>query len=627
MIGKIAYFSAEWGLSDKLPIYAGGLGVLAADILKEASDQNFPMIGIGLLYHAGFFKQKIDESGNQIEENFKIDMPGAGLSEVIDPKTGQPLLIEVDFPVEPAAVKVWQKQIGNASLFLLDADLPINKPFEQNYTAHLYEGAWSPFLEQEILLGVGGIRLLRTLKLPISKYHLNDDHAAFSILERSREKVAQGILFNRACAQIKRETIFTTHTPVSTAESKYPIDFIWPYLATLFKKTLLDKKVSREALLAMGGLNLPNREDFSLSVLALNNSFKVNAVSKRHQQTSKKIWHFAFPQIKDEKAIPIDCVTNAVHAPTWIAKPLDKFYKKYLGENYQEQIGDSTLWSEFNRRYCNCDRGYNIPHTDQQSRQTNQDLWHARLKCKSELWDFVKNQSNLQLPISKFQPPTSNLQPLFLGFARRFAPYKRVCLLISDLDRLSKILTHKDYPAYLFIAGKAHPKDGIGKNYLKEIFAAAKDPCLQGHLILLENYNLELAKILTAGVDVWLNTPLPPLEASGTSGMKAALNGVLNASVADGWWYEAGNNEVGWMIGPKDPALPQVFGKSDEANDQQTAAVLYDLLETQIVPLYYDQTDGIPLRWIEKIKKSLITLAPQFNTQRLLKEYQERLYK
>lgn len=594
MQNYIAYFSAEWGLSDKLPIYAGGLGILAADILKQANDSNFPLIGIGLFYHEGFFKQKIDTAGNQIEENYSITPQSAGLEEVIDPATGKPLFIEVGFPKEPAAVKVWKKQVGNTPLFLLDAQIPINKDFEQEYTARLYEGKWSPFIEQEILLGVGGTRLLRTLNLPISKYHINDDHAAFCILERLCEYLAKGFSFNKSCAIIKKETVFTTHTPVAASESKYPVDFILPYLQTLFQKHLTDKNITSESFLAMGGLNLPNRECFSLSVLALNLAGKINAVSARHQTTSKKIWSFAFPQIKKE--IPIDYITNAVHPGTWIAKPMDNCYQKYLGKDYQKEIDNPNLWQKIE--------------SEEGQEKISRDLWDARLKCKEKLINCLKCQ-----PYNNQQFNNLTINNLFLGFARRFAPYKRAYLLTSDLDRLAKILTNPKGPVYLFIAGKAHPTDPVGKKYLKDIFEAAHDPRLKNHLIFLEDYNINLAKILISGVDVWLNTPLPPMEASGTSGMKAVLNGVLHASVKDGWWYEAGNNEVGWVI-----------GKEDLKDDHETANTLYELLENAIAPLYYQQENEVPLAWLEKVKKSLSALAPQFNTSRLLKEYQEKLY-
>ncbi len=589
MQNYVAYFSAEWGLSDKLPIYAGGLGILAADILKQANDSNLPFAGIGLFYHDGFFRQRIDTNGDQIEENFTITPQSAGLEEVIDPATGKPLFIEIGFPKEPAAVKVWKKQIGNTPLFLLDTQIPINKDFEQEYTAHLYEGKWSPFIEQEILLGVGGTRLLRTLNLPISKYHINDDHAAFCILERLREYLEKGLSFNESCTCIKKETVFTTHTPVAAAESKYPVDFILPYLQTLFQKHLANKKVTREALLAMGGLDLPNRENFSLSVLALNLAGKINAVSARHQTTSKKIWQ-----------MPIDYITNAVHAPTWIAKPMDNYYQKYLGKNYQKEIDSPNLWQKLE--------------DEEGLKQINQDLWHARLECKKTLLSYLINHPSI--PPTTYHPPAGGPPTsLFLGFARRFAPYKRAYLLTSDLDRLAKILTNPQKPVYLFIAGKAHPTDPVGKKYLKNIFEAAHNPRLQNHLIFLEDYNINLAKILISGVDVWLNTPLPPMEASGTSGMKAVLNGVLHASCADGWWYEAGNNEIGWVI-----------GSPDQTDDKQTANSLYELLENKIIPLYYQQENGVPTAWLEKVKKSLSVLAPQFNTARLLKEYQEKLY-
>lgn len=572
---SIAYLSAEFGLTDELPIYSGGLGVLAADILKQANDSSLPLVGIGLFYQEGFFKQHLDTYGNQLEESLMLNPIKVGLQEVLDPITHTPLLIKIDLPQEEIAVKVWKKQIGQVPLYLLDTDIPQNKEFEQEYMTRLYDTDWPQHLAQDILLGVGGVRLMRTLNLPIRIWHINDDHPALALLELLREKMTQGKTFEEATREVGKQTVFTTHTPVRGAESLFSPDFIWPYLECLFEGL----SVSKNQLLKLGGLDLPDQKNFSFTILALRLAGKINAVSKRHQQVSQKLWHFAAPK----KTNFIKPITNGVHVPTWVAPPLHTFYQKYLGEDYWSKIDDASLWSKIN----------------------NRDLWHARQECKKTLLDKTG----------------ITLEPLLIGFARRFTPYKRAHLLLQDLNRLSKILTNPQKPVYLFLAGKAHPKDAKGKDYLHRIFEASQNPQLKGHLIFLANYDLNLAKVLIPGVDLWLNTPLPPMEACGTSGMKALYNGVLNLSIADGWWYEVENqNQVGWRLGSKEPDL------ENPISDQETAHQLYDLLENEVVPLYYQQENGLPLKWLEKIKTALVQLGPQFNSQRMLREYQSKLY-
>lgn len=577
---SIAYLSAEFGLTDELPIYSGGLGVLAGDLLKQANDSSLPLVGIGLFYQEGFFKQRIDTHGNQLEEGLMLDPIKAGLKEVLDPITHTPLLIKIDLPQEEIAVKVWKKQIGSAPLYLLDTDIPQNKEFEQEYMTRLYETDWPQHLAQDILLGVGGVRLMRALNLPIRTWHINDDHPALALLELLREELSQGLSFEKACQKVSQRAVFTTHTPVRGAESLFSKEFIWPYLECLFKGLAIDKK----QLLSLGGLDLPQQKNFSLTILALRLAGKINAVSTRHQQVSQKLWHFAIPR----KTSNIQPITNGVHVPTWVAPPLHSFYLKYLGEDYWSKIDDASLWSKINK--------YN-PETT-----LDCDLWQARLACKQTLLDRIEIRHST-LGVRNF--------PLFIGFARRFTPYKRAHLLLQDVNRLTKILTNPQKPVYLFLAGKAHPKDAKGKDYLRKIFEAAQNPQLKGHLIFLTDYDLNLAKILIPGVDLWLNTPLPPMEACGTSGMKALYNGVLNLSTADGWWYEVENqNQVGWVL----------------KDNQETAHQLYDLLENEIIPLYYQRENELPLKWLQKIKAALTQLGPRFNSQRMLKEYQQKLY-
>lgn len=640
MMDHIAYFSAEYGLSADLPIYAGGLGVLAGDFLKQANSR-FPLVGVGLWYHEGFFRQKIDQEGNQIEEDIKTDPRQVGLEEVLDPSNGRPLTVEVEFPPEPAEAKVWQKKIGDIPLYLLDAQIPVNEPWEQEYTAHLYpsseisahpqkgvgqderwssrqsslrfggrdlqelykeeDGGWSPRLAQEILLGVGGVRLIRKLGLPVRLWHINDDHAAFSILERLREELNKGQPLVEAVAKVKNETVFTTHTPVAGAESRFEPEFIWPYLKILFK----DLPVSKEELLNLGGLDLKDQNDFSFSVLALRMSSRINAVSKRHQQVAKKAWHSVFPS-RSEDEVPVYSITNGVNAKRWTAAAMDTFYQKYLGGDYQNKIDQSQVWQSL------------------KGQEIRSDLWQARLQCKRLLIKKIDKELANQASgeeLATSTPYTLDPELLFICFARRFAAYKRPTLILHDLKRLKKILLDPSRPVYLVFAGKAHPADAVGQQLLKQVIEISRDPSFEGHVRFLPNYNIDLAKLLVGGVDVWLNNPLPPWEASGTSGMKAVLNGVLNLSVADGWWWEKGSDKVGWTIGAQNPDLENLPSDEALAND------LYEILEKEVIPLYYGRNkEDLPVDWLKKIVTSLQVLSPFVSTQRMLKDYIERLY-
>lgn len=623
----VAYFSAEFGLSDRIPIFAGGLGVLAGDVLREAADSNFPLIGVTLFYHHGFFRQVIGKDGCQQGEFFVLNPHEVGLQEVLDPQTGKPLIIELNFPQEPVKLRVWQKSIpptfagryddeglsGNSpvTLYFLDAALPENKPFEVEYTGRLYEGDWAPKLHTEIVLGVGGARLLTRLGIVPRVWQLNDDHAALLFLERLRKE---------SLDQIKKTTVFTTHTPVPGAVSLFPIKKMRVYLESLFKGKLGDAEIGQMLELGRDG-----EGNFNFTLLSLRISRRISGVSQRHARIARRIWADAL----EEKEII--ALTNGVHAPTWVSEPMNNFYRKWLGSRYLQEISQPKTWEKLLRAG---DTGLG------EVTDFYRDLWDARWQCKQELINRLPNL----LPSSLVRKGTAlSLSPeaLFLGFARRFAPYKQADVLIWDLERLIRLLTDPQRPVYLFVSGKAHYIDPVGQEILARLVKAGQDPRLRGHLFFLENYGLEIAKVLVSGVDLWINTPQVPMEASGTSGMKALYNGVLNCSVADGWWWEVVNRDkvgdgkwhtlaktngkarklkLGFTIGPLNPSL------TSPPTKEETAQNLYAVLENEIVPLYYQREGKIPVKWLELVKESWVALAFYFNTQRMLSEYRSRLW-
>ena len=581
----IAYLSAEFAVNDNMPTYAGGLGVLAGDILMEASDSNFPLVGISLFYRQGVFQQTISLDNQQETQHFELNPEELGVKEVYD-SNGKPLVIEVPLASRIVYLKVLKKMANKTPLYLLDAATDLNNSLDQDLTNRLYEGEWTPHISQDILLGVGAVWLARSLNLPIKLWHINDDHAAFSILERIREQLVLGKTLAEAKEEIKRTTIFTTHTPVSGAESLFPTEIISPYLESLFNGC----KVSLLDLLKLGGVGLNERKAFSLSVLALTLSGKINSVSKRHSQFSQKLWSFLFPAPAKDKN-PIIPITNAVYPKRWVCKPMDQLYAKYLDPNWGDFSDKTELWQKVEE----------IPAAD---------LWSARLQAKKLLIQAV----------FKLTGKSIEENSLILTFAKRFTSYKRPTLLISDLDRLTKILGNPQKPTYLLMSGKAHPKDSTGQNFIQQVIAASQNPILQNHLIFLPNYDLKLAKLLVSGSDLWINVPQPPMEASGTSGMKALFNGVLNLMVADGWWYECFNGQNGWLVGSSEPDIEKPL------SDSQTAQIVYDLLGKEVQPLYFNQKEGLPLGWIEKIKNSLSSTAAFISTKRLLKDYDKKLY-
>lgn len=567
--GKIAYLSPEFALSDELPIYAGGLGVLAADILYQASDLDLPLVGVTLFYPAGCFHQRVDSEGNVREECIRLDPQKAGLAE-----TG--VTVVVPFPDRKVHLKVWKKVVGKAALYFLDANTPENSERDREMAYRLYDGrVWPPHIERDALLGVGGVRALRKLGEDILIWHINDDHTSFSLLERIRELMAEGKSLASARAEVKKETVFTTHTPDLGAESAFPLEEAGPYLETLFQGL----PVSAEEVLELGAREVEGRKLFSLTVFSMRHSRVTNAVSRAHQEVSRRLWSFVWPDLPLEE-VPITHVTNGIYPKRWVAGPLASLYEQYLSSDWERETDDPALWEKVEE----------VPDSV---------LWRARREAKEALVADVYRRTG-----KKLDP-----EALILGFARRLVEYKQPALLISDLSRLASILCSSNRPAYLLMAGKVHPQDAQGKELVRTLVRAPQDPRLGERLIFLENYGLGLAQLLVSGSDVWLNTPLPGREACGTSGMKALYNGVLHASTLDGWWAEAYDGKNGWAIEGPD-----------------FAASLYRLLEEEIAPLYYQRDGNIPKAWLKKVREAIASLAPRFTTARMLKEYAERLY-
>ncbi len=600
----IAYFSFEFGLHECLPVYAGGLGILAGDHLKEASDLGMPVVGVGFIYNQGYFVQRITEDGWQETSTYYLDYDEVPIIPLTDAQ-GQPVLISVELPGRTVYARLRQVQVGRVALYLLDTNLEQNQENDRQLTARLYSSDPEVRISQEILLGIGGVRALRRLGLQPKVWHMNEGHSAFLVLERARELVQSGLTFEQAVAQVRKGNVFTTHTPVPAGVDQFPLWLVDKYLSTLWPQLGL----SREQLIALGHQTTPWGESFCMPVLALRLSDHANAVSELHGEVSRRMWNFLWPDRRAED-VPITHVTNGVHTPSWLARRLRLLYERYLGPDWLEHLDEPELW----------DRIAGIP---------DHELWAVRQHLKRKLALYVNERARQLWMRGNVHPSQVLASGVFLepysltiGFARRFATYKRATLILRDYERLLRIITNPDMPVQIVFAGKAHPADEPGKLLIQQVYRAVKDPRAAGRLVFLEDYDMNLARLLVQGVDVWLNNPRRPNEASGTSGMKAALNGVLNFSVLDGWWREAYNGANGWAIGEDaDPVDPT-------HQDELDALSLYDTLEKEIIPLYYQNrsTDNIPSGWIARIKESIRTLAPQFSTRRMLKEYLTEMY-
>jgi starch phosphorylase len=599
----IAYFSMEYGLHETLPIYSGGLGVLAGDHLKEASDMGLPLVAVGLMYAEGFFSQRISEDGWQDALNNPLNFGDLLVLPVLE-KDGAPLTVSVQLPDRQVNLRLWEVRIGRVPMFLMDSNVESNAEEDCMLTSRLYWSDLDRRIMQEIVLGVGGVRVLRALGYNPCVWHMNEGHAAFLTLERARELVAGGASFGDAIEKTRGQNIFTTHTPVPAGNDEFPLWLIDKYLAALWPELGL----KRDQFVDLARNKQSWGESFSMGVLALRYSEGRNAVSELHGGVARKMWNFLWKD-EDVDDVPITYVTNGVHTANWMARRLRALYDTYLGADWQEHLDDPEIWSKLDE----------IP---------AEELWAVRMHQKRKLSFRMQEWVRTRWSKGGFHPVQvvasgALIDPyvLTIAFARRFATYKRASLILRDVERLLKIINRPNRPVQIIFAGKAHPADEPGKQFIQQIYRSVKKAETSGRLVFLEDYDMNIARYLVQGVDVWLNTPRRPMEASGTSGMKAALNGVLNFSVLDGWWREAYNGRNGWAIGEdKDPQAPEI-------QDQADALSLYSTLENEIIPLYYDRNaDLIPMDWIEHMKNSLRTITPQFSTRRMVKEYVERLY-
>jgi starch phosphorylase len=599
----IAYFSMEFGLHETLPIYSGGLGVLAGDHLKEASDLGLPLVGVGFMYAQGYFSQRITEDGWQEALNNTLDFKNLPAIKVLD-DDGNWLCVDVEFPDRTVALGMWEIRVGRVPLYLLDSNLDPNSDSDKLLTARLYWSDLDRRVMQELLLGVGGVRALRALGYNPSVWHMNEGHAAFLTLERARELVASGLTFEQAMEKTRGQNVFTTHTPVAAGNDEFPLWLIEKYLAALWPQL----KLTREQFFEIARHQMPQGETFSMGILALKNSAGRNAVSELHGHVSRKMWHFLWEN-KSEDEVPITHVTNGVHVSNWMARRLFNLFKKYIAEDWYERLDDPGIWQAVDK----------IPDAE---------LWAVRLHLKRKMAFYMGERIRERWRAGGFHPVQVvasgvmlNPYALTIGFARRFATYKRAGLVLTDVDRLLSIINRPNLPVQIIFAGKAHPADEPGKQLIQQVYRQVKRAEMAGRIVFLEDYDMNMARYLVQGVDVWMNTPRRPLEASGTSGMKAALNGALNFSVLDGWWREAYNGRNGWSIGEdRDLGSPSV-------QDEEDVESLYETLEKSIIPLYYDRDQNDMSReWVARIKESLKTNIPQFSTRRMVKEYVERLY-
>ena len=601
---EIAYFSFEFGLHESLPVYAGGLGVLSGDHLKEASDLGLPLSGIGFIYNQGYFTQRITEDGWQETGTHYLSFEDSPIIPLYG-EDGQPLTVSIELPGRSVFARVWLVQVGRISLYLLDTNLPSNSDADRQLTARLYSNDLEIRISQEILLGMGGVRALRKLGIDPQVWHMNEGHSAFLALERILEMVREGTSYAESAARVRRSNVFTTHTPVPAGNDQFPLWLIDKY----FSGVWAELGMTRDEFVDLGRQATPWGESFCMPVLALHLSDHANAVSELHGQVSRRMWNFLWPDRRPDE-VPIKHITNGVHTGTWLARRMRVLYGTYLGEDWMDRLDDPALWSMVQ----------NIPDSE---------LWAVRRHLKRKLVLYVDNRARNAWQSGTIHPAQALADGVFLepysltiGFARRFATYKRANLILRDYERLIHLITNPDMPVQIIFAGKAHPADEPGKLLIQQVYRAVKDSRSGGRLVFLEDYDMNMARYLVQGVDVWMNTPRRPNEASGTSGMKAALNGVLNLSVMDGWWREGFNGLNGWAIGEDADAVDP--NQQDESDSQS----LYDHLENEIVPLYYSNrtTDDIPTAWLTRVKESLRTLSPQFSTRRMVTEYLQDMY-
>jgi starch phosphorylase len=603
---QIAYFSLEFGITECLSIFAGGLGILAGDHLKSASDLGLPLVGVGLLYQQGYFRQYLNQAGWQqeaYEDNHFDNLPIT----LERDDAGQPLTVEIQLPGRSVTAQIWRVQVGRVPLYLLDTNIPQNtRPQDRDITDQLYGGDQDLRIKQEILLGVGGYRALEALGLTPTVYHMNEGHSAFLGLEHIRQLMEDhGLTFQQAREAASAGFIFTTHTPVPAGHDRFPPQLMHHYFHNYATNTL---GIDWNAFMGLGRENpYDQNEPFCMTILAIRLASHTNGVSELHGKVSRQMWQGLWPGVPQEE-IPISHVTNGIHMLSWLSRDMKTLYDRYLGPRWREDPGDPDVWH----------RAEDI---------APDELWRTHERRRERLVAFTRERLRQQLrqrgaSPSDIEAADEVLDPeaLTIGFARRFATYKRATLILRDPSRLSSILNNPDRPVQIIFAGKAHPRDNPGKAMIQQIVDLSRQEEFRNRIVFLEDYDMIMARYLFQGCDVWLNTPRRPREASGTSGMKAAANGVLNVSTIDGWWAEAYNPEVGWAIG-----RGEVY-ENPEYQDQVEAEALYNLLERDVVPTFYARTGRVPREWVNAMKASIGSLSYFFNTNRMVAEYTRRFY-
>lgn len=602
----IAYFCAEYGFHESVPVYSGGLGILAGDHCKTASDMRLPFVAVGLFYHKGYFSQQIDGDGNQVATYHVNDPQHLPIQPVVD-DGGNDILIGVNIADQQVLVKAWKLQVGHISLYLLDTNVPQNHPDHCAITHQLYGGDEHTRIKQEIVLGIGGVRMLRKLGIAPAVWHMNEGHAAFLVLERLRELIAEGRSFETALEAVAANAVFTTHTPVPAGHDHFSQDVLMHYLGYFCHEL----RISREALLALGCL--PNdHPDFNMTTLAIQGARHLNGVSQIHGRVSSEICAKFWPEISPAEN-PMRYITNGVHVSSMLARELSDLLDESLGLEWRNHMCNAKFWR-------------NLEHIP------DQQFWNVKQMVKSRMLVVIRealtaqhlrhqiSETHLERLLKFVDPKNPNI--LTIGFARRFATYKRATLLLKDMDKLRAILNDAKRPVVFIFAGKAHPADGPGQNLLRELYRLNCEPDFIGKILVVQGYDLGLSRRLVSGVDVWLNNPVYPEEASGTSGMKVAINGGINLSVLDGWWPEGYDGQNGWAI------KPSPHGDNIEQRDSEDARTLYEILQDDVIPLYYDQGKygGYSEGWVKKAKHSMATILPRFNTQRMLNDYLDQMY-
>ncbi len=601
----IAYFSAEFGIHECLPVYAGGLGILAGDHLKSASDLGVPLVGVGLLYQKGYFRQYLNIDGWQNEKYIENDFYSMPI-ELVRKESGRPLTISVEYPGRCVVAQVWCVSVGRVKLYLLDTNVPSNSPADRMITSSLYGGDRELRIRQEIMLGIGGLKALSAMDITPTVCHMNEGHAAFMALERIRElRSAKNMTFDEAAEATRAGNVFTMHTSVKAGLDEFYVVLMDKYFGDYFPKL----GINRERFLSLGRI-LPDddSETFKMTILALRLSGYTNGVSRLHSHISRGIWGSIWPGLPLDE-VPIIPITNGIHIKNWLSDEMNSLYQRYLGPNWADETMDNQLWNNVEQ----------IP---------DEEFWQIHQRCKERLIVFTRNRLKAQMERrgtyhTELNRAEEILDPeaLTIGFARRFAGYKRGNLLLRDPRRVLKLLTDPERPIQIIFAGKAHPNDSEGKDIIRQIVHFADQHNVRRRLIFLENYDIDMARVLLRGVDLWLNNPRRPMEASGTSGMKASVNGALNMSTLDGWWCEGYTPEGGWAIG-----AGQSY-ENDDYQDTVESQAIYDILENEVIPLFYTRSaDNLPRAWIHRIKTSIKWIAPRFNTHRMVADYTRRFY-